>query len=214
MDLILTLAIHSLIVALLIAHRMDLFKEVKDIFNIFVTGTSPTVGAFLADGTYSDSKGRKVGTVDDGQWKWTTHSPTITTGFGAAPEPFNSEHWAQQPEIQKQLREMKNLFRREVIRAIYEDRTPPESIKLHGIGIHTRETLRNDWNDEWQALANEMGIKLFQKRTTAGSPNPNVWVDARPGTELKFKTSFPSMGNTITVVQTADSTWTFGGPPH
>ena len=188
MDLILTLMIHSLIVAILMAHRMDLFKEVSNIFNIFVTGTSPAVGAFLADGTYSDGRGRKVGTVDDGQWKWTTHAPAFTKPPPApqpttttAPGVVGSKEWLQQPKIQEQLQEMENLFKREVIRAIHEGRSPPGS-------DYTRQSLLRDWDDEWQTLANKMGIKLFEKRKTVGTPGPTMWVDIKPGSELKLRT--------------------------
>ena len=223
MDLILTLAIHSLIVAILIAHRMDMFKEVINLFGIFVNGTSPTVGAFLADGTYSDGRGRKVGTVDDGQWKWTVHNTPEFTKPPPAPQPsmmpisatapgvVGSKEWLQQPKIQEQLRGMEQLFKREVIRAIHEGRTPPESV---GVGTHTRQSLLREWDDEWQTLANKMGIKLFEKRKTVGTPGPDVWIDVKPGSELKFKTSFPSSGNTVTVTQSIDGTYTFGGPPR
>ena len=101
------------------------------------------------------------------------------------PGVVGSKDWLQQPKIQEQLRGMEQLYKHEVIRAIHEGRTPPHSV---GVGTYTRQSLLRDWDDEWEAIASKMGIKLFQKRRVHGTPGPYAWVDARPEKTLSFRT--------------------------
>lgn len=96
-----------------------------------------------------------------------------------------SNEWLRQPQIQEQLRGMEQLYKREVVRAIHEDRTPPHSV---GVGTYNRQSLLRDWDDEWEAIASKMGIKLFQKRRVHGTPGPYAWVDARPEKTLSLRT--------------------------
>jgi len=182
---------------------MDMFKEVNNMFNLFLHVTPKSRS--LKDGSYVNSKGNRVGTVRDGSWSWTTTTPAV-----------GSKEWLQKPQVQEQLRGVEQLYKREVIRAIHEGRTPPHSV---GVGTYTRETLQRDWNDEWEAIAKRMGIKLFEKRKTGGTPNADIWVDANRGSELKFTTQGnvffqQSSGNTVTVTQTKDGNYTVGGPPR
>lgn len=167
-----TILINILIVAMLLAYQMKLFATVSNLIKI--PKPRPT-SRTTRDGTYTNRKGTRVGTVKDGQWKWTSKIPKI-------PE-VGSNEWLQ-PQIQEQIRGFESLFKYEVIRAIHEGRTPPH---LVGVGTHTRQSLLQDWNDEWEAIASKMGIKLFEKRKTVGTPGPRVWVDARPEKTLYLR---------------------------
>jgi hypothetical protein len=72
------------------------------------------------------------------------------------------------PKVQKQLKAMDKLFKGEVLRALKFGKEPP---LLVGKGIYTKKTLKRDWNDEWQAIANDLDIHLWGKpKVKVGSP--------------------------------------------
>jgi hypothetical protein len=55
-------------------------------------------------------------------------------------------------------------------------------------GRHTRATLLDDWDDEWESIARKMGIKLFEKISTHGTPGFR-WIDPlKHGSELNLRT--------------------------
>ena len=73
------------------------------------------------------------------------------------------------PKVQKQLKAMDKLFKGEVLRALKFGKEPP---LLVGKGIYTKSTLKRDWNDEWQAIADNLDIHLWgkPKAKVVGSP--------------------------------------------
>ena len=52
------------------------------------------------------------------------------------------------PNVQRQIKGMQQLFKHETLRALYKGEEPPQSI---GEGCWTKERLKKEWNDEWQA---------------------------------------------------------------
>lgn len=74
------------------------------------------------------------------------------------------------PEVQRQLKAVHNLFMGETLRALKYGKKPPHQV---GKGTYTLKTLKRDWNDEWQSVADEIGIRyydLFPKKARVGSP--------------------------------------------
>lgn len=94
-----------------------------------------------------------------------------------------SKEWFEHPTVQRQLSGMRDIFRMETIRAIHKGKTPPSQV---GKGRYSRESLRDEWDDEWEAIAREMGIKLFEKKAVLGTPGYR-WVDVRPENTLTLQ---------------------------
>ncbi len=60
----------------------------------------------------------------------------------------NPDEFLSHPEVQRQLKGMQQLFRRETLRALHKGTEPPQSF---GEGSWTKERLKKEWDDEWQA---------------------------------------------------------------
>jgi len=72
------------------------------------------------------------------------------------------------PKVQKQLRDVDKFFKGEVLRALKYGKEPP---LLVGRGIYNLETLKQDWDDDWQSIANDLDIHLWGKpKSVVGSP--------------------------------------------
>ncbi len=82
------------------------------------------------------------------------------------------------PEVQRQLKAVNRLFMGETLRALKYGKEPPLAV---GKGTYNLKTLKRDWNDEWQSVADELGIDLFPKKARVGSPgmSPEAFF-ARP----------------------------------
>lgn len=66
---------------------------------------------------------------------------------------------------------MDRLFKSETIRALFLGRTPPSA---YGHGQYTIKSLKENWNDEWQVVADDLNIDLFLKPHRVGSPLTNI----------------------------------------
>lgn len=60
----------------------------------------------------------------------------------------NPDEFLSHPEVQRQLKGMRQLFRRETLRALHNGKEPPLYI---GKGRWTKEKLKKEWDDKWQA---------------------------------------------------------------
>ena len=107
---------------------------------------------------------------------WKNHSesvhvgPHVTVGSDGGRSVKMNDFFSS-PEVQRQLKGMERLFKGETLRALKFGKTPPNAV---GQGRHTLESLKKEWNDEWQAVADDLNIDLFSKKQKVGSPRTEV----------------------------------------
>ena len=120
------------------------------------------------------------------------------------------EKFLRHPNVQRQLKGMQRLFRHETLRALYKGEEPPQSI---GEGCWTKERLKKEWNDEWQADLEQVGLTYEQffgkpKKLFAGSPK--TYLDAGYIKKLYSEIEkLEAKGNTLVLKSKGTSS---GGP--
>lgn len=65
----------------------------------------------------------------------------------------NMSEFLRTPEVQEQLKGADRMFKKQTIMALRTGSEPPHMV---GVGTHTKKSLLQDWDDDWQAVLEEM----------------------------------------------------------
>jgi len=92
------------------------------------------------------------------------------------------DKFLRQPEVQRQLEGVRRLFRHETLRALHKGKEPPQSL---GERSWTKERLKKEWDNEWQADLEAVNLtyeQFFGKPKDQFVCSPRTRLDSDIGT--------------------------------